>query len=71
MTYWRRRPEGGRAIAEIVATIENEHPDEVATATGGIRGRPAEHFLSILRDATTRELYQRLVDGLVAERETS
>ena len=66
---WRHRPWGARAIEELVATLENDHPEEIEEATRLSAGGAANDLVAILRNDTTRELYERLVTRR-AERKT-
>ena len=66
VSRWRRRPKGRDAIIELVATLENDHPEEVENATRTSRGGPGNDLVAILGDETTRELYERLVTRLAA-----
>lgn len=58
---WAGRPWGKRAIQEIVATLTDNHTEEVLAATEKSTGGAHADLVEILRDDTTRELYTLLV----------
>ena len=61
---WLRRPQGVLAMKELVAMLENDHPKEIANATRARAGGAKADLIQILRDETSREIYERLVTRL-------
>ena len=64
---WNARPWGKRAVEEIVATLTDNHAEEVLAATEGSTGGAYADLIEILRDETTRELYTLLVTRMAQE----
>lgn len=64
---WAGRPWGKRAIQEIVATLTDNHTEEVLEATKESTGGFHADLIEIIRNDKTRELYTLLVTRMARE----